>query len=168
MLVLSPKLIKLYHITLILEYLHWLKVCERSNTRFSLSHTNLSKLVNLLTSALLFHSFHIVLFGLLLLSPLVAFLLPFVLKLQIEHSFILLLPLQRHIDHRVTHSPILNSQVSDLTTSLFLKKITSSHCSFSSLVCTRLGYIRTDLSGIDQASLFHLIHNSFFLNCKCI
>jgi len=62
-----------------------------SNTRFSLSHINLSKLVNLLTSALLFHSLHIVLLGLLLLSPLVVLLSPLVLKLQTDLIIILLL-----------------------------------------------------------------------------
>jgi len=41
-----------------------------SNTRLSLSHINLSKLVNLLTSAPFFHSLHFVKLGLLLISPL--------------------------------------------------------------------------------------------------
>jgi len=51
-----------------------------SNTKFSLKHINLSKLVNLLTTALFFHSLHIVVLGLPLLSPLVALLSPLVLK----------------------------------------------------------------------------------------
>jgi len=41
---------------------------------------NLSKLVNLLTSALFCHSLHIIVLGLLLLSPLVALHSPLVLK----------------------------------------------------------------------------------------
>jgi len=45
---------------------------SESNTRFSLWHINLSQLVNLLTSALFFHSLHIVVLGFPLLSPLVA------------------------------------------------------------------------------------------------
>jgi len=49
---------------------------RESNTRFSLSHINLSKLVNLLTSVLFFHSLHIVVLGLPLLF---ALLLPFFL-----------------------------------------------------------------------------------------
>jgi len=31
---------------------------------------------------------------------------------------------------------------------------------FSSLVCIHLGYLRTDISGIEQASSFHLTHIS--------
>jgi len=55
---------------------------RESNTKISLSlsHINLSKLANLLTSALFFHSLHIVVLDLPLLSPLVAFLSPLVLK----------------------------------------------------------------------------------------
>jgi len=64
---------------------------RKSNTRFSLSHINLSKLVNLHTSALLFHSLHIVVLGLPLFSPLVALLSPLVLKYQIDITIILLL-----------------------------------------------------------------------------
>jgi len=77
----------------------------------------------------------------------------------------------RHVAHHVT-PPILNSPVSDLSTplSLFL----------SSLVCIHLGYLRTDISGIDQASSFHLTHISLsltvisftpillYLTCKCL
>jgi len=53
---------------------------KESSIRFFLSHINLLKLVNLLTSTLLFHSLHIVLLGLFLLSHLVVLLSPLVLK----------------------------------------------------------------------------------------
>jgi len=64
---------------------------RESNTRFSLSHINLSKLVNLLTSALFFHSLPIVVLGLPFISPSIALLSPLVLKYQIDLSTILLL-----------------------------------------------------------------------------
>jgi len=67
---------KFHHITPILKSLHWLKI----NERISLTHINLSKLVSLLTSALFFHSLHIVVLSLPLLSPLVAIFSPLVLK----------------------------------------------------------------------------------------
>jgi len=54
-------------------------------------HINLSKLVNLLTFALFFHSLHIVLRGLFLLTPLVVLLSPLVLKVLTYLSVILLL-----------------------------------------------------------------------------
>jgi len=56
---------KFHHITSIRKSLHWLKINERIKYKvLSLSLTYLSKLVNLLTSALLFHSHHIVVLGL--------------------------------------------------------------------------------------------------------
>jgi len=55
---------KFHQITPILKSLHWLKINERIKYRFSLSHINLAKLVNLLSSALFFHSLHIVVLGL--------------------------------------------------------------------------------------------------------
>jgi len=58
---------------------------------YNLSHINLSKLVNLLTSALFFHSLNIVVLGLPLLSPSIALLSPLVLKYEIDLSTILLL-----------------------------------------------------------------------------
>jgi len=61
------------------------------STRFSLSLINLSKLVKHFTSALFFHSLHIALLDLLLLSPLVALLSPLILKLQTDRSIIMLL-----------------------------------------------------------------------------
>jgi len=66
--------------------------------------------------------------------------------------------LQSDLRHHATPSPILNSPVSDLSTSLFLKQFKTHlfHCSFPP-VCIHLCYLRTDISGIDQASLFHLI-----------
>jgi len=72
---------KFHHITPSLKSLHWIKINERIKYKvFSLSHINLSKLVNLLTSALFFRSLHIVVLGLPLLSLLVALLSPLVLK----------------------------------------------------------------------------------------
>jgi len=81
--------------------MHWFKI-------------NLSKLVNLLISALFFfHSLHIVVLGLLLISPLVALLSPLVLKLQIDRIIILLVVLWnsvlsdlRHVADHATPSPI--------------------------------------------------------------
>jgi len=75
------------HNTPILESLHWLKLNEKIKYKvLSLSQINLSKLVNLLISALFFHSIHIIVLSLLLVSLLVALLSPLVLKLQ--HIFL--------------------------------------------------------------------------------
>jgi len=130
---------KFHHITSILKSLNWLKMRE-SNTRFSLSHINLSKLVNLLTSALFFHFLHIDVLGLPLLSP---FSRPSLTsRLNIANrpkSFYHSAPVSwsnlpshlRQVVHHVTPS-IPNSLVSDLSTSLFLKKLKTHlfHCSF--------------------------------------
>jgi len=64
---------------------------RESNTRFSFTHITILKLVNLLISALFFHSMHIVLLDLLLFSPLVVSLPPLVLNLQTDLIIILLL-----------------------------------------------------------------------------
>jgi len=72
---------KFHHITPIAKSLHSLKIWRReSNTRFSLLHINLWKLVNHLTSTLFVHTLNIVLLGLLFLSPLLVLLSPLVLK----------------------------------------------------------------------------------------
>jgi len=67
----------------------------------------------------------------------------------------------RQVVHHVT-PPILSSPVSDLSNSLFLEKLNTHlfHSSFPPIVCIHLGYLRTDISGIDQASSFHLTHIS--------
>jgi len=72
---------KCYHITPILKSLHCLKINE------IIKYKALSKLVNLLTSALFFHSLHTVLFGLCLLSLLVALLSPLISKLHTDLSY---------------------------------------------------------------------------------
>jgi len=58
-------------------------------------------------------------------------------------------------------SPILNSPVSYLNLS-FPQEVENPSLSrfLSSLVCIYLGDLRTDISGIDQASSFHLTHVS--------
>jgi len=98
------------------------------------------RVFNLLTSSLIFRSLHIVLLGLLLVSPLVALLSPPSFKLaniSVYHSdpdlWNSLSTDLRHVAQHITHSPILNSAVSDLSTSFFLKnfKIHLFHCSFS-------------------------------------
>jgi len=117
---------------------------RESNTRFSLSHINLSKLVILLTFSLSFHSLLFVVLGLLLLTPFVA-LLDLTCRLKIAkrsyHSASVLwnnLPSHlRHVAHHVTPSPI-HSPVSDFSISLFLKKPSLSLL-LSSLVCIHLG-----------------------------
>jgi len=99
---------------------------RESNTRFSLSHINLSQLVNLLTSALVFHSLHNVLLGILLLSYLSRPALTSRLKI-VNRSFYYFAPVSwnrlpsdlRHVARHVTASPVLNSPVSDLSTSRF-------------------------------------------------
>jgi len=63
----------------------------------------------------------------------------------------------RHVaHHHVIPSPILNLPVSDLSTYPFLQKVKNLTLSLflSSIVCIHLCYLRTDISGIDQASLF--------------
>jgi len=131
---------------------------RESNAKFFLSHINLSNLVNLLTSTLFFHSLHIVVLGLPLLSPLVALLSHLVLKYQISAP-VLWNNLPSHlcqVVHHVTPSPISNSPLPDLSTSLFLKKLKTHlfHFSFSPNLYSPMGYLRTDISGIDQACLF--------------
>jgi len=80
LLVLSAKLLNFITLLLFLNLSTDSKKMRESNTKFSLSHINFSKLVNLFTPALFVHSLHIVALGLPLLSPLVAILLPLVLK----------------------------------------------------------------------------------------
>jgi len=67
----------------------------------------------------------------------------------------------RQVVYHVT-PPISNLPVPNLSTSLFLNKLKNPSLSLflSSLVCIHLGYLRTDISGIDQASSFHLTHIS--------
>jgi len=157
----------------------------------SLAHINL---VNLLTSALFFHSHPIVLLDLL---PFITLSRPSLIhrsKLQTDLSIILLLffgtivimiyvmylliaPLIRLYAQLVklrckrrTRMTLmnyelwtkLNSPVSDLLTSLFLKHLKKTLyvtvCSFPrSVDCIHPSYLRTDMSGFDQALLFHLI-----------
>jgi len=82
---------KFYHIISILKSLHWLKINEIIKHEV-VSHIHLSKLVNLLTSPLFFHSLHIVLLGLLLLITLTdVHLSPLVLKLLTDLLIFLLL-----------------------------------------------------------------------------
>jgi len=69
-----------HHIIFILKSLHWLKINEKIKYKVLSINMHLSKLVKLLTFALSFHSLHIVVLDLLLLSPLVALLSPLVLK----------------------------------------------------------------------------------------
>jgi len=71
----------LHHITSVLKSLRWLNINAKiKNKVLSSIHINLSKLVILLASSLFFHSLHIIVIGLSLLSPLVALLSPLVLK----------------------------------------------------------------------------------------
>jgi len=131
--------------------------------RESLSHINLSKLVNILTSALFFHSLHIVVLGLPLLSPLVALLSPLVLKWQKDLSIILLL-FYGTIFHLVYVSLFITSLLLFQTRLCLIFQpvfsLTSSKLFLPPLVCIYLGYLRTDIAGIDQASSFHLTHIS--------
>jgi len=77
LLVLSPKLLNFITFTPFLKSLHWLKINERINYKvISHTHINLLKLVNLLTSALFFHSLPIVVLDFPILSHLVAHLSP--------------------------------------------------------------------------------------------
>jgi len=91
----------------------------------SLSQINLSKVVKLFTSALFFHTLHIVVLGHLLSSPFTLNRPSLTSRLKIAnrshyHSAPVLwnnLP-NDHVAHHVTPSPVLNSPVSDLSTSL--------------------------------------------------
>jgi len=142
---------------------------RESNTRFSRSHINLSKLVNRLTYALFFHSFHIVvLLGLPLLSLIVALLSPLVLKYQIDLSIILPL-FCGTISHLIYVRLFITSLLLLFQTRLCLifqppfslrswKPISFTLPFLLSLYSPRL--FRTDISGIDQASSFHLPHIS--------
>jgi len=107
---------------------------------------------------------HIVLLGLLL-SPLVTLPSHLVLKLQINLIIILLLfcgtvsYLISFICCSSCHS--INSSVSNVLPLFFLKVENPSLSLFlSSLVSNHQGYLRIDISVIDQALLFHLIHIS--------
>jgi len=102
---------------------------RESTARFSLSHIYLSKLVNLLTSALFFHALHIVILGLLLLSPLVALLSPLkIANRSYNHSAPALwnnLPSTSCCSprHSFFYVKLACSPVSDLSTSPFLNKL---------------------------------------------
>jgi len=107
----------------------------------SLSHMNLSILVNLFTSALFFYSLHIVLVGHLLIyapSPLTS-----ICKVSdvtiILHMFCGSLPYDlRNIAHHVTHTTMLNSPVSDLSITLcshFMHYRPKSLAPFRTVIC---------------------------------
>jgi hypothetical protein len=82
--------------------------------------------------------------------------------------------LPSHLRHAAQHSnssPTSGSCISDLSPSVFLKKLKShffalSHF-LSSLTCSHLGYSRTDISGIDPAWSFHFIVISYHLIRTC-
>jgi len=95
-------------------------------------------MVILLTFALLFHSLHIVLLGILL-SPYSRPSLTSRLKIanrSFYHSAPVLrnsLPSDlRHVAHHVTPLPTFNSPVSDISTSHFLKMVTPIYCASDS------------------------------------
>jgi len=134
---------------------------------FSVSHKILSKLVNVLLPHCSFIPFTSI-YSVFSITPVLWNSLPSDL---------------RHVAHLVTPSHVVTTPVSDLPTSLFLKKVKNLSLSLflSSLVCIHLGYLRTDISGIDQASLLHLIHIPlsfspsfyschfiFYFTCKCL
>jgi len=133
---------------------------RESITRLSFSHTNLSKLVNLLTSALFFHRCTQSSSLITLSCPSFASHLIIANRIYYHSASVLWNSLPsdlRHVAHHVNPSPIINSRVSDLSTSLFFKVINPSLSLFlSSFIYIHLGYLRTDISGIDHASLFHL------------
>ena len=78
----------------------------------------------------------------------------------------------RQFSHHLTSSTSsLNSPVSDLSTSLFLKKLkTHLFHFFCSVVFIHLCFLWTDISGTDLALLFHLTfmsyHSSLFHSCQ--
>jgi len=86
---------------------------------WKLSYLNLSKLVNLLISALVFQSLHIVVLCLPRLSPLVAFLSPLVWKQQID-LFIILLLFYGTISHLIYVSLFIMSLLLLFQTHLYL------------------------------------------------
>ena len=127
------------------------------NTKFSLSHTNLFKLVTLI-SVLFFHSQQIVLLAPHVLSLLIVLLILLVSEFQtsFSHRAPVLwnnLPpdLRQFSQHLTSSTSSLNSPVSDLSLSLFLKKAQNSSFSlfFSSVVFIHLGFLWTDISGTE-------------------
>jgi len=135
------------------------------------------KLVNFLTSALFFIPF--TLFYSIFFSYHLSLVALLVSKLQTDLSIILLLfcgtvcRLISHIAYHITPSPstpTLNSPVSDLSTTFILeqqlKPISSINLLLRSL-CSPIGYLRLDISGIDQASYFiscsfrYIIHHHY-------
>jgi len=118
-----------------------------SNTRFSLSHINLSKLVSaLLNYVIPFFPCTRSFSRIILSRPS----LTSCLKIAEYHSAPVLwnnFPSHlRQVVHHVTPSPILNSPVSNISTSLFLEKSKTLALSLflSSLVCINLGYLDQD------------------------
>jgi len=139
---------------------------------FSFSRISISKLVNLLTSALFIHSHHIVLLDL---SSLITLGRP---SLTSRHKIANIfcfhfapvlwnsLP-SDHIAHHVTHSPRLNSpHLSYLSTSLFLKKFKTHffHCSIppQSVFTYFSGLISAVLTKLRCFIHSHFIHASFY------
>jgi len=74
------KTLTFHHISPILRYVHWLKIHER--IKYKVLYHAYKSLINLLAYALFFHPVTSLQLHLLPLSPLVALLSPFVLKLQ--------------------------------------------------------------------------------------
>jgi len=158
---------KFHNITPILKFLNWLKINERIKYKvLSLTYKSfITGQPSYLRSLLSFPSHRCTWSSSLI--TLVALLSPLVLKIA-NISFYQSAPVLRNnlpshirqVAHHVTPSPISNSSVSDLSTSLVLKKL-KTHL-FHSLIPFLLSLyspMQTQdwyLSGIDQASSFHL------------
>jgi len=144
---------KFHHITPILKSLHWLKINEKIQYKV-LSHTYKSLKTgqpSYLRSLLSFPSHHYTRsFSLITLSrPSLTSRLKIANRSYYHSAPVLCNNLPSHLRqvvHHVTPSPISNSPVSNLSTSLSLIGVENPSLSLllSSLVCIHLGYLRTD------------------------
>jgi len=119
------KTLKLHHITPILKSLQWLKIKERIKYKVLSLTYKFIKTVNLLTSALFSFPSHRCTRSSLITLSRTALTSRLKIANRSYHSAPVLwnnlLSDLRHVAHHFT-SPVLNSPVSDLSTSLFLKK----------------------------------------------
>jgi len=135
---------------------------RQNNVQRSLSHIKISQnwstFLPPLSSFISFTSFYLVFFSYHPSRPCLTYSLKIANRSFNRSAYVLWNSLRLiYVAHHVTSSPILNTPDSDLS-HLFLNKLKTYffYC-FSFIVCIHLGYLNTDISGIDQASLFHLV-----------
>jgi len=143
----------------------------RELCRFSLTHINISKLVNNLTFAFIKYS---CLLGSLLLSPLVALLLSLILRLQTYFCIILLLFVEQSAFWSTSRSSSSHSFTYIIFTCLIVQPLifkSSNPISFSVFfIRIHLGYLSTDITVLNTLQCFisYSFQYLFYLTCMCL